>query len=407
MQFECPVCQKALQKTSYEGTNTYPCPNGCGTFLGRKNLRIIEESRETSIPMASVPKSGDDRGSVKACPKCKGVMAKRNYGELDSTVIDYCASCQGIWLDPGELERIQVFYEAANDFNDARENPAAAPAFACPECQAQQVQQAICINCGLVFSKQREREQETQARQAAGAASASQLESVFSNLLGVDVDQKYHLTEALINFERKNHYRLTLMPGDARAGEWRIEEQNRSLFSILGRNLFGLLYTFTMHVKDGMGNVVMRLHRKPRLYFHEVEVYDEHGVECGLIKRAFSFFHRVVKVDNARGSRQLRIVGPIWSPWTFNVYDGRNKVAVISKKWSGLLKEVYTDADKFSIRFEEPLGGSKKRLSLAALMLVDSLYFEGKKGFLGHFVSAPGIQLLFVVVMISWWFKHF
>ena len=172
MEFECPVCQKALQKTTYEGTSTYPCPNGCGAFLGRNNLRIIEESRETSIPMASVPKSGDERGSVKACPKCKGEMAKRNYGELDSTVIDYCASCQGIWLDPGELERIQVFYEAANDFNEARENPAAAPAFACPECQTQQLQQAVCINCGLVFAKHLERKQERQARQAAGAATA-------------------------------------------------------------------------------------------------------------------------------------------------------------------------------------------------------------------------------------------
>ena len=109
MPFECPVCQKPLHKQVYEGTNTYPCPDGHGTFLGRKNLRIIEESREESISMSSVPKPSFDRGSIKDCPKCKGVMKKRNYGELNSTVIDYCASCQGMWLDPGELEHIQVY----------------------------------------------------------------------------------------------------------------------------------------------------------------------------------------------------------------------------------------------------------------------------------------------------------
>ncbi|MFT5219947.1 MAG: hypothetical protein ACI9LO_002294 [Planctomycetota bacterium] len=39
-----------------------------------------------------------------------------------------------------------------------------------------------------------------------------------------------------------------------------------------------------------------------------------------------------------------------------------------------------------------------KRLALGALMLIDSLYFEGKKGFFGHLFSAPGLQLLLVSI---------
>jgi Zn-finger nucleic acid-binding protein/uncharacterized protein YxjI len=407
MQFECPVCQNALRKTTYEGTNIYPCGQGCGTFLGRRNLRLIEESREESILMSAVPKAGDDRGSIKACPKCRGEMSKRNYGELNTTVIDYCGSCQGIWLDPGELERIQVFYEAANDFSEeVVKSRQAAALFACPECRTEQLKNEICIQCGLVFAKRESRAQVERGRRFAGSAKTSQLESVFDNLLSVQVDQQYHLTEALLAFERKNAYQLTLFPADQRRGQWRIDEENLSALSILGRNIFGLLYAFTMHVKDGMGNVVLRLHRKPRLYFHELEVYDEAGVQFGLVKRVFSFLHRVVVVNNAKGRRQLRVVGPIWSPWTFHVYDGGKKVAVMSKKWSGLLKEAYTDADKFNIEFTEPLASSKKRLSLAALMLIDSLYFEGKKSFFNHFMAAPGIQLILLGAIIMWvWVK--
>ena len=78
----------------------------------------------------------------------------------------------------------------------------------------------------------------------------------------------------------------------------------------------------------------------------------------------------------------------------------------MSKKWTGLLKEAYTDADKFKIEFTAPLNGSKKRLSIGALMLIDSLYFEGKKGFLNHLVSAPGIQLIFVVAGAVWMLKN-
>ena len=149
---------------------------------------------------------------------------------------------------------------------------------------------------------------------------------------------------------------------------------------------------------------MLRLYRKPRLYFHELEVYNEKGVEIGLAKRVFSFFHRVISVNDNRGTKQLRVIGPIWSPWTFNVYEGKTKVAVMSKKWAGFLRESFTDADKFNIQFEVLLSNSKKRLSIATLMLIDSLYFEGKKSFYHHLISAPGIQLIVFFATI-WWFS--
>ena len=96
------------------------------------------------------------------------------------------------------------------------------------------------------------------------------------------------------------------------------------------------------------------------------------------------------------------MIGPVWSPWTFHIYDGRQKVAIVSKKFKGLLQEAYTDADKFNIEFTAPLSSSKKRLSIAALMLIDSLYFEGNKGFFNHLVSAPGIQIIIAIAAIIW-----
>jgi Zn-finger nucleic acid-binding protein/uncharacterized protein YxjI len=406
MQFECPVCQKALHKKIYEGTNTYPCADGCGVFLGRKNLRIIEESREQSISMASLPKTSDDRGSIKDCPKCKAVMKKRNYGELNSTVIDYCASCQGMWLDPGELEHIQVYYEAAKDFENRHKIDEADSTFACPKCDTRQPKAELCIQCGLVFSKHEARQQETHDRQASQASSTAELEFLFYNLMHIQVEQKYHLSEAILNFERKNTYKLTLTPAAPGLTHWRINEQNISGFSILGRNIFGLLYTFTMHMTDGLGNVVLRLHRRPRLYFHELEAYDENGVEFGLVKRMFSFFNRVVLAYDHQGQQQLRIVGPILSPWTFNVYDGNTRIAVMTKRWSGFLQETFTDADNFNIQFEGPFTSSKKRLSIAALMLIDSLYFEGNKSFINHLISAPGIQLIAFIGAVWWMVSH-
>ena len=39
-------------------------------------------------------------------------------------------------------------------------------------------------------------------------------------------------------------------------------------------------------------------------------------------------------------------------------------------------------------------------------MLIDSLYFEGRKSFFNHFMAAPGIQLILLGAIIMWvWVK--
>ncbi len=307
-----------------------------------------------------------------------------------------------MWLDPGELERIQVFYEAANDFKEPPKKDETEPGFACPKCATEQTKKQECIQCGVIFNRYKSPAIDSEIQQKIKQTISSELEATFKNLQHLEVDQKFHLTEVMINIEHCNEYKLTLFPPDARKGTWRIEEQNVSAFSFFGRNLFGFLYTSTMHLLDSVGNIALRFHRKPRLYFHELEVYDENGVEFGRVKREFSYFHRVLSVENNKGTRQLKVVGPIWSPWTFQVYSGRKKVGVITKEYSGLLMEAYTDADKFKIEFTGPLNNSKKRLSVAALMLIDSLYFEGEKSYFSHFMSAPGISVGVFLTILVW-----
>jgi Zn-finger nucleic acid-binding protein len=39
------------------------------------------------------------------CPKCGVTMREREVGEV---IIDICPQCRGVWLDPGELEKLSV-----------------------------------------------------------------------------------------------------------------------------------------------------------------------------------------------------------------------------------------------------------------------------------------------------------
>ena len=72
----------------------------------------------------------------------------------------------------------------------------------------------------------------------------------------------------------------------------------------------------------------------------------------------------------------------------FKIYesdDDRKEVGRISKKWSGLAKEYFTDADNFGISFPPGANAKMKATLIGACMLIDFMHFErnDKPGLLG------------------------
>ncbi|CAG2162276.1 unnamed protein product [Oppiella nova] len=65
--------------------------------------------------------------------------------------------------------------------------------------------------------------------------------------------------------------------------------------------------------------------------------------------------------------------------WTLLAKDSDRNVGKISKKWSGLLREHFTDADVFGVNFPGDQDVRAKALLMAATFLIDFMFFE-KKG---------------------------
>lgn len=55
--------------------------------------------------------------------------------------------------------------------------------------------------------------------------------------------------------------------------------------------------------------------------------------------------------------------------------DG-SEVGKISKQWSGLVKEYFTDADNFGVQFPMDLDVKMKACLLGAVFLIDFMFFE-------------------------------
>ncbi len=123
---------------------------------------------------------------------------------------------------------------------------------------------------------------------------------------------------------------------------------------------------------------VLRVARPFRFYFHELEVFDANNIHIGTIERQFSLLRRIYTVFDSLGQESYQLYGPILHPWTFEIRKGDNEIGKITKKWSGVLKEGFTDADNFGITFPVDADSKAKTLLLGAVFLIDFVHFEKK-----------------------------
>ena len=68
------------------------------------------------------------------CPRCTGNLKSTDFGEYGLAIIDVCPDCQGSWFDSGELDRLDdsVWTDVENiDFSDVEESHKNIP---CPKC---------------------------------------------------------------------------------------------------------------------------------------------------------------------------------------------------------------------------------------------------------------------------------
>jgi uncharacterized protein YxjI len=183
------------------------------------------------------------------------------------------------------------------------------------------------------------------------------------------VRQKKEWGEILTGFEARNRYAVYEPSGQQ--VYWAAEEGSMFL-----RLILKALRPFNIHILSADGTPALKLEKPFRFYFHEMSVSTPEGRHLGTIKREFSLLQRKFTVLNAQGGEACAICAPLLHPWTFKISSDGAETGEILKNWSGMLKEAFTDSDNFSVSF--PLGSSAehKALLLAALFLVDMVFFE-------------------------------
>lgn len=193
-----------------------------------------------------------------------------------------------------------------------------------------------------------------------------------SNTNSLVVSQIKEWGEILTGFETLNKYSVTDDSGNALY--FAAEEKG----SLLARLFLRAYRPFTMVVLAQGGEEILRIKRPFRFFFHRAEVFDSQGKSLGVIERQFAILRRIYSIRAASNDEEIQLFGPILHPWTFNINKGEKEYGKITKKWGGLMKEGFTDADTFGVMLPSDWDVSLKALLLGAVFLIDFVHFENK-----------------------------
>ncbi|MGE0870673.1 MAG: phospholipid scramblase-related protein [Kofleriaceae bacterium] len=201
----------------------------------------------------------------------------------------------------------------------------------------------------------------------------------FVNVQRLAVRQRKRWLEILLSWESKNTY---LVYDQNEAPLFEVRELGNGLGNILKRMIFGPMRWFEAEVESlALQRPLLSLHRPFRFIFHRLDVRAADGTRLGAIEKRWTWFRRKYTVEGPNGEHVATLFGPFFRPWTFKIQlPGSDvEVGLLQKKWSGLGKEMFTDADNFAIDLSRIGDPQLRALLFAATVLIDIVHFERAK----------------------------
>ena len=183
------------------------------------------------------------------------------------------------------------------------------------------------------------------------------------------VRQKVELFEAFTQLETKNQY--TVSTPDGHSLLYAYEESGA-----LGRIFLKNHRPLSIHVVDNKNQPVLTASRRFFWFLSHLHVQDGHGRVVGSLRRRFNLLSRRFTIEDSAGTVLAEIRGPLLRPNTFIIYK-QEEIGRVTKQWSGIGREVFTDADTFRVEMDTTkMNQDFGLLMLASALAIDLDFFE-------------------------------
>lgn len=190
----------------------------------------------------------------------------------------------------------------------------------------------------------------------------------------VRVKQQVEAFEVATGYESSNRYGVYDPSGNLII---KCKEKS-STFSKLA---LGAGRSMDIFLTDAAGNAIMQINRPFKLWHKNVTVTDASGRLIGSILKKFALAKAVFHVFNGQDQQMYTIQGGpminIGKSRKLSILNSQGvEVGSIVKEWAGLAKELFTDADNFSLIFPADASAEARAILIAATLFIDLTHFE-------------------------------
>jgi uncharacterized protein YxjI len=134
---------------------------------------------------------------------------------------------------------------------------------------------------------------------------------------------------------------------------------------------------FAVEVRDPSGALVLQVGRGISLFLSVVEVKDGGGKPLGRFEQRLLSIGGAFDVKGPNGEAICSLEGK-WTGWDFHFVREGQQIARVTKKWSGIGKELLTSADSYVLQIAPTLAANDpaRPLILAAVLCIDLVLKE-------------------------------
>lgn len=134
---------------------------------------------------------------------------------------------------------------------------------------------------------------------------------------------------------------------------------------------------FDVRVTTPEGAPVLQVTRGISILLSKVAVADASNKPMGGFQQKLFSIGGHFELQDPGGQPLCELAGK-WTGWDFKFTRGTEQLARVTKKWSGLGKELFTSADNYILEVSDrvPAGAPLRRLILASVLCIDMVLKE-------------------------------
>jgi uncharacterized protein YxjI len=134
---------------------------------------------------------------------------------------------------------------------------------------------------------------------------------------------------------------------------------------------------FNVAVSETNGRKVVSLKRGVAIFRSDVEVLDHKDQPIGFLKQKFWSFGGKFEIVDKHQKPVCTLEGK-WTGWDFKFTHENQELALVTKTWAGMGKELFTSADNYILQINDaiPEDDSRRQLIFASVMCIDMVLKE-------------------------------